>query len=260
MRLLSRASLPLARWRAAPAARWRLARRRRQAADHAADADARSGRRRRRSPARVSAGQAVTIDDAGHPQGAAHGPRAGPGQRRPTSNMSTDLQWVDTPDRLFQDLRRRDRAADHQPRRARPAARPPRSRACWSAGSSSASAMTRRPARSIVALRRVAVDRRRHAGRDPPLRRDGARRRHRGNGRPGAQPRRQPGRARRRATGSAAEPPRPGSSTTCSNTSFDRPGVATIRSSACAHQRRRASARTAASGRTAGPAAPRPAG
>ena len=38
--------------------------------------------------------------------------------------------------------------------------------------------------------------------------------------------------------GSAARAqPRRGSSTTCSNTSFDRPGVATIRSSACAHHR-----------------------
>ena len=98
--------------------------------------------------------------------------------------------------------------------------------------SCSASAMTPRPGRSMVtydgSLSTAGgnrVETRRFTA-SAPGGRNGRDRR------PRAQPRCQPGRARSRASGSAAELSGERLSLTCSKTSFDRPGVATIRSSA----------------------------
>ena len=88
-----------------------------------ADADA----AKRRCPASIVARRQRRPggDDrrAGRRQGTAHGPRPGAGRPDRRSQYVQDLQWVDTPDRLFQELRRGNGAPDDQPRRARPARR-----------------------------------------------------------------------------------------------------------------------------------------
>ena len=74
---------------------------------------------------------------------------------------------------------RRDGAADHQPRRARPAPGDARSGPAGHRRSSNASAMTRAAARWSSTYDALAVDRRRQPRRNPPLHRHRAGGRHR---------------------------------------------------------------------------------
>ena len=126
----------------------------------------------------AAAGQAVTIDVRSSPRSFARS--ACPVQLTPTDvQYVTNLQWVDTPDRLFQDLleetvRRTTNRVVLDPNQTGldPGW-------CFTA-SSSASAMTPQTGQVSGRLRRRALDRRRHPGPDPPLRRHRAGRRHGG--------------------------------------------------------------------------------